>query len=366
MNRILVYGMVGTNRGGIETYLLKMNQYMSENTVFDYVIEEDSCLHEEAIQQKGGKIYYITKRSKNPLRNILDNRALLRSLRGEVAAVYFNLSSLSWIIPIKLALSLGYKVFVHSHNSKFIAANSSLLHRSVNYLSKRILSGWNVNRLTCSKFATDFMFRSGDDVEMVYNAIKTQEFAFDSKVRNQIRLELAVDDMKVIGYVGRLSEEKNPLYLAEIMNAVKKQRDDVFLLALGDGPMRKQLEERIAAYGLQDKCKLLGNVKNVNEYMQAMDVLVLPSLHEGLPYVIVEAQTAGLHCFITDTITPEVNISGNVHFLPLTEDAYVWRDAICASFSSNAVERRAVGEFMDGTNFNIKNEAIRLEKMLTM
>lgn len=363
MNRVLVYGMVGTNRGGIETFLLKMNQYM-EHTVFDYVIEEETCIHEEAIRANGGEIYYITKRTKSPIQNLVDNHNLLKKLKGKVDAVYFNLSSLSWVGPIKMAINEGYKVFVHSHNSQFVAANSSLLHRVVNYTNKRRLSAWNVNRLTCSKLATEFMFMPTDEVTMIYNAIKTDFFKYDPIVRKRIRCELGVNEKKVIGFVGRLCEEKNPLYLINIMGIVCVHETNAVLIALGDGPMRKKIEEEIRNKGLDDKIRLLGNVSNVNEYMQAMDLFILPSLHEGLPYVVVEAQTAGLKCIISDRITPEVNVTGNVVFLPLTESADNWGKTISESLREVKIEREKWGSFMSRTDFNIEIQAKGLEQIL--
>ena len=363
MNRVLVYGMVGTNRGGIETFLLKMNQYM-DHTVFDYVIEEESCLHEEAIRAKGGEIYYITKRTKSPIQNLKDNRALLKKLKGKVDAVYFNLSSLSWVGPIKMAVNAGYKVFVHSHNAQFIAANSSILHRIVNGFNKKRLSNWKITRLTCSKPATEFMFMPGDSVTMVYNAIRTEDFKFDSAIRDRVRTELGLRGKKVIGFVGRLNDQKNPLYLPKIMKAVCLKTNDAVMIALGDGPMRGQVEKEIESYGLQDKLLLVGNVSNVNEYMQAMDLFVLPSLHEGLPYVAVEAQSSGLRCLLSDRITTEVDATGRVEFLPLTENAENWASRICERLQEPASDRAEWGEYMSETDFNIERQAKTLEELL--
>lgn len=362
--RVLVYGMVGTNRGGIETYLLKMNQYMQNNTIFDYVIEEDECLHEDIIKERGGNIYYITSRVKSPLKNISDNRRLLKNLKGKVDAVYFNLSSLSWIAPVKIAVKLGYRVYVHSHNAEFIAANSSKLHRYVNKWNKRQLSSYPITRLTCSKPATEFMFNPGDKVEMIYNAIRSSQFMFSESTRERIKSDLNMQNSKIIGFVGRLNDQKNPMFLPEIMKSVAKRNDDVKMIMLGDGPMKNKIQDKINEYGLQDRCFLLGNKTNVSDYLQAMDIFVLPSLHEGLPYVVVEAQTAGLRCLISDRITQEVNITGNVTFLPLLETADNWAEAILAELSRKRSDRSAWGDFMKKTNFNIENEAVRLENIL--
>ncbi len=364
VNRVLVYGMVGTNRGGIETFLLKMNQYMTD-TVFDYVIEEESCLHKAVIEERGGKVYYITKRTKSPLKNLDDNRILLRQLHGQIDAVYFNLSSLSWIEPIKIAIREGYKVLVHSHNSQFIEANSTALHKIANFLNKNRLSSWNVTRLTCSKPAANFLFKPKDKVIMIYNAINIDDFIFKITVRNDIREKLAAKKKTIIGFVGRLGDQKNPLYLVDIMRAVTSRIQDVMMIVIGEGPFRSELENKISSFGLENQVIFLGNISNVNEYMQAMDVFVLPSFHEGLPYVVVEAQAAGLKCLVSDRVTEEVNVTGNVKFLSLTEDAENWGDEIIRITKEKNNNRIDSGFYMRKTEFNIFSQAKKLEDILT-
>lgn len=364
--RVLVYGMVGTHRGGIETFLLKMSQHMSSNIVFDYVIEEDSCMHEEEIKARGGKIYYIAQRSKKPLKNIQDNYRLLKALKKEVDAVYFNLSSLSWIIPIELAIKLGYRVYIHSHNAEFIAANSGKIYRLANAISKKRVASLPVTRLTCSKPATEFMFGKPDNVTMIYNAINPEKFAFHAQIRTKIRQELNMkDDEFVIGFVGRLQYQKNPLYLAEIMKNITQCRENVKMLVIGQGDMEQELRQKIREYGLEDKIQLLGNCTNVNELLQAMDVFVLPSYHEGLPYVVVEAQTSGLKCLVSEAVTKEVNLTGNVQFLPLTDDTQDWKNAIIELMDKPNTNREQWAAFVGDTNFNIQNEAVRLEGILS-
>lgn len=364
--RVLVYGMVGTHRGGIETFLLKMNQHMNADVVFDYVIEENTCMHEEEIKARGGKIYYIAARKANPTKNMLDNYRLLKSLKNEVDAVYFNLSSLSWIIPIEMAIKQGYRVYIHSHNAEFIAANSGKFYRLVNAISKKRVGTLPVTRLTCSKPATEFMFGKPDNVTMIYNAINPEKFAFHSEIREKIRQEKSIDDDEfVIGFVGRLQYQKNPLYLAEIMKAITPDRENLKMLVIGQGNMEQELREKICEYGLEEKILLLGNCTNVNELLQAMDVFVLPSHHEGLPYVVVEAQTSGLKCLVSEAVTREVNITGNVEFLPLTADAENWKNAIVEIMDKPNANREQWAIFIGDTNFNIRNEAVRLEGILS-
>lgn len=359
-----MYGMVGTNRGGIETFLKKMISFMSSDIVFDYVIEETECIHEKDIKDRGGKIYYITGRKKNPVKNLRDNKRLLRSKRNEIKVVYFNLSSLSWIAPVIIASMYGYRICVHSHNAQFVAANSSFIYRVVNRINKYIISKMKITRLTCSKPATEFMFGNAKNVEMIYNAIDTSVFRFDEKVRCKIRKEYGLEECFVLGFTGRLSDEKNPLFLPEIMKDTIKLIPNCKMLVVGDGPLRESLVRLIDEYRLNDRVILTGNVTNVNELMQAMDVFILPSKHEGLPYVIVEAQTAGLPCVISDVITHEVDVTGRVFYKSIELGAESWAKEIERIYTNEQTDRSCCGDLMSRSVFNINKEAGHLESIL--
>jgi len=363
--RVLVYGLVGTNRGGIETFLLKMNKYMSSDTIFDYVVEGDKCIHENEINAKGGKIYFIHNRHQSPFKNIKDNKLLLKRLRKEYDVVYFNLSSLSWIKPIKIAIKEKYKVYIHSHNAEFIKANGSLLYRLINKYNNAKLANLPVERFSCSQPATEFMFGDSSNVEMVYNAINVEDFKFNKEKRNSIKKELQIENSFVLGFVGRLQYQKNPLFLVDIFEKVRPFIPNAKMLIVGEGDMRNELQNKINERGFTNEMLLLGNRTDVKDLLNAFDLFVLPSYHEGLPYVAVEAQTSGLMCFLSDRITREVDITNNVRFLSIDTDASNWKEAIEKQL--NVIQnndRDSVFETIKNSNFNIKNEAKRLERLL--
>lgn len=362
--RVLVYGMVGENRGGIETFLLNMNEHMGTDVIFDYVIEEEKCIHEEKIRNRGGNIYYITKRTKNPIKNLRDNLKLLDEVKDKVEAVYFNLSSLSWIEPICFSVKKGFRTYVHAHNAQYIEANSSVVHKVLNSINRKRIKKLNITRLTCSKPATEFMFEESKPVYMINNAIDIKKFFFDENVRNKVRGELGLENALVMGFVGRINDQKNPLYLVKILRNMVNKNDRVKLMILGEGRLMDSLKEEMSKAGLEQYCLYMGNRTNVNEYMQAMDVLLLPSLHEGLPYVVVEAQTAGLPCFVSEHVTREVDITNNVSFLELTEDALNWEQAITKKITSKMDERYCYAKKVDESGFNIEKSAENLENIL--
>ncbi len=364
--RVLVYGMVGTNSGGIENYLLKMNQYMSKDIIFDYVIEGSECIHQKDIQKKGGKIYFITSRRKNTVKCIFQINQILNEHRKEIDAIYFNMSSLSWIAPINIAVKKGYRVYIHSHNAEFISANNDFIHRLVNKINKKRLSKLKVKRLSCSEPATEFMFNKTDSVQMIYNAIDTEKFRFNVENRKRIRKKLDIaDHEKIIGFVGRIDDQKNPLFIPKLLKELLKDRNDIKVLIIGDGRLRNKLDQLFKELYLSNKVSIIKRTKYVNEFMSAMDVFILPSFHEGLPYVGVEAQTSGLYCFFSDKVTKEVDITGNISFLPLTDDAVNWANNINTYLNqSDRQDRKKWADIVKNSRFDIQKEAKRLEKIL--
>lgn len=364
VKRILVYGLVASKTfGGIGSFLTEMNRHMSGNTVFDYVIEGSECSIQDRVEALGGKIYYISKSIKNPLKSFKDNKRLLKELRRTHDTVYFNLSTLGWIEPIKIAVSLGYHVVLHSHNSRLLV--DDFKHRLVYKINKARLSRLKVTRLSCSKKATEYMYSPDNSVEFIHNAVDIGTFRFNPEDRQQIRRELKLsENTKIIGFVGRLCDQKNVLFLPEILSKVKANSDsDVVMIVIGEGNLKKQLVDKIEQLNLQNEILMLGDRADVCRYYHAMDVFVLPSLYEGLPIVMVEAQVSGLPCLVSDTITSESDIIGNVSFLPVN-DVEMWSKAVCEKLSNQDSNRVSYSEKLKNSDFDIEHEALRLERIL--
>lgn len=154
---------------------------------------------------------------------------------------------------------------------------------------------------------------------LILNGIETKKFSFDAGRRVDIRRECGWENAFVIGHVGHLAEVKNQTFLIELMPEIIRQRPEAILLLLGDGPDRKMLEERAGYLNIADKVIFTGNVGNVQDYMSAMDVLAFPSLYEGLPLTLLEAQTNGLPCIISDRIPEDARLTDLVEVLSLSE-----------------------------------------------
>ena len=158
---------------------------------------------------------------------------------------------------------------------------------------------------------------------VIANGIHTRQYAFHSIKRQELQKELGLENKFVLSTVGRLSPVKNHSFLLRVLRTLTEKRQNVHLLLIGDGELRKELQEQakdlpVTFVGLTDK---------VEAYLSASDLFVLPSLFEGFPLSAMEAQASGLTCLLADTITQEVNVTGNSLYLPLEEAD--WVSALC-------------------------------------
>ena len=138
-------------------------------------------------------------------------------------------------------------------------------------------------------------------------------FVFDEKKRTEMRQELGINNEYVIGHVGRFNLQKNHEYLLRIFKEVRVRVPDAKLLLLGDGELFSSIKKLAEEFEIADSVIFAGVHKDVEDYYQAMDIFVLPSLFEGLPVTGIEAQYSGLPCLFSDEITKEVKILSLIH-----------------------------------------------------
>lgn len=361
--RILVHGLVGDNLGGIETFLLNMNDFMSGDCIFDYVVEEDKCMHMKKIRRRGGNVYRVRSRVKHPIGNAIDIVRLYNKHKNEYSVIYFNLSSLSWILPEVVGKLMGFRIVVHAHNAMLIDANSRFVHRNMNRLNKWLLAHMNVRRLTCSQYASEFMFGNRKST-IIYNGIDAKKYQFSEKKRVEIRKKYGIDENAfVIGTVGRLAYQKNPLFTIDIFNWVLKKNPNSKLLMFGDGNLRTEIFAKVKKLGITEHVIMPGIVEHIHEVLSAMDIFLFPSRHEGLGIALIEAQANGLPCYTSKDVVPkEVEVTDLVTYCRLDEPCRNWSDKILTRNLSG--DRCSYNQKVRESAFNIRREALKLERIL--
>ncbi|MGM0874226.1 MAG: glycosyltransferase family 1 protein [Bacillota bacterium] len=322
------------NRGGLETMLMNYYRQIDRTKIqFDFMVHrEESGHYDDEIENLGGRIYRMPQ------------------IRPGNYRKYFNL------LNDFFKKHKEYKV-VHSHNNE----NSSFVLRAAKRfrvpcrIAHSHLSDLGIDiklpfrlyaRLTmkenptqyfaCSKNAGKWLFGEKENITVLNNAVNVNDFKYNEQLRDSIRKELNIGDQLVLGHIGRFNKQKNHEFLIDIFKAVNDKNPNTILLLVGDGHLRPEIERKVEKLGLSSNVKFLGVREDIAKLMQAMDLFLFPSLFEGLPVVLVEAQAAGLNCIVSDSITDETDITGRIQYISLKEPLDIWVDKIIDSTTEHA------------------------------
>lgn len=257
-------------------------------------------------------------------------------------------------IPLRIA---------HSHNTDYQV--KSVLQKIIGNICKYPLKKHANVCLACSDKAAEWLFGKKlfklGTVQVLYNGVDIDSFAYNEKVRTEKRDELNIGDQLVIGNVGRFSQQKNHVRLIEIFAEVYKRNNQSVLVLAGEGTLENEAKQRAKELGIADNVMFLGFRADANELMQAMDVYVMPSLYEGFPVTGVEAQVSGLPCVFSDTITKEADLSENTKYISLNDDNVKWAEVII-DLSENS-DRNKAKERLKARGLDIKDMAKTLENI---
>lgn len=343
-------------RGGLETML--MNYYRKidrEKILFDFLVHRDfEADYDEEIRQLGGRIYRMNRL--NPVsRDYLNQLNTFFKDHPEYRIVHSHLDCMAGI-PLKYAKKNGVPVRIaHAHNSNQTKDKKYLLK----LLYKRIIPKYATDFYACSEAAGKWMFGSREFL-ILNNAIDSQKYSYNPEKARRVRDALKISkNMLVVGHVGRFHPPKNHEMIVKIFSEVLKRVSDAKLLLVGDGYLQHTVRDQVAALGIQDHVIFTGVRSDVCDLMQAMDIFLFPSLYEGLPVSIIEAQAAGLPCIISDKVPLECKKTDLVQQLNLTESFGTWADTVI--FSAQQNKRRDTAEEIKKAGFDVSENARQLE-----
>lgn len=242
-------------------------------------------------------------------------------------ALYYNTCDIVSIDMLRFAKSAGIPVrIIHSHNTG-IQQRMHFWHRISEKRNHIVLPNFATHFFACSEVAGKWMFAE-TPFQVIKNGIELSKYSFHANTRARCRDALGIDNELLIGCVGRLENQKNLIYAIRLIEYMTSKKMDAHLAVIGDGSLRKELEDEAKSCGVMEHISFLGNRDDVNEWYSAFDCLLMPSLFEGLPFVLVEAQAAGLPCVVSSNVSEEANLTGLVHYLSLDAPLQEWSDTI--------------------------------------
>lgn len=310
--------------GGVESVVMNYYRHIDRERVqFDFLVDADSALvPKEEIEFLGGRVFQVP-----PYQRLAAyERELEQLFRAERwPIVHSHINALS-VFPLRAAKRAGVRVRIaHSHSS---AGKGETAKNAAKTVLKRFSNVYPTHRMACSRYAGEWLFGKGAKFEVVYNAIDLSRFIFDTEARAQMRANLGlVGGQTAIGHVGRFAAQKNHGFLIEAFALAAHRRPDLVLILVGTGEVEALAKSWAAERGVADRVMFLGQRDDVDRLYQAFDAFALPSHYEGLGLVGIEAQRAGLLCFLSDQITREVDVTSTVRFLSI-DDPAVWADAL--------------------------------------
>lgn len=346
-----VFGVL--NRGGAESMLMNIYRNIDRTKVqFDFVVHTDKeCAFYDEIRALGGTIYTVPRyNGKNHFVYVKAWKKFFRE-HPEYKVVHGHNYSVASIY-LKIAKKFGCTTIVHSHSTSERKNFAGFFKKIIQH-SLRNRSEW---LFACSDKAGEWLYGDSctkrENYFLLKNAVDTEKYRINTDSRERIRKELGIEENFVFGHVGRFNTPKNHTFLIDIFNEVYKENKNARLLLVGDGSLRVEIEKKIEDLGIKDAVIFTGIRTDVNVVLQAMDCFVFPSLYEGLPVTVIEAQSAGLRCFISDTITDEVCVTDLVRQLPIDCGTQQWKDALLEAAKVD-VHRDVINEIVEA-GYDIK------------
>lgn len=360
---------LGEAYGGVSSMIFNLYSEMNHNKVqFDFVAPKSTSFKSKIceIQSMGGRIIELKTSGniiKRKLQFFIRLVKLMKSQNYKI--VHINSGSTLFNIQVAwIAKLCGIRtIIVHSHN----AGNDSGIKKVLMKVSKPLLEFGPTNYFACSNKAAKYMFTNRRYMEKKYklikNAVDIDKFEFSEKNRDIYREKYKLKNKIVLLHVGRFSNQKNHKFLISIFKNVSKMNPNARLVLVGVGELQDSIKEQVREMDISSKVLFLNLRDDINNLMSMSDVLVMPSLYEGLPVVGVEAQASGLNCIFSNSITSEVDLTDQNEFLSLNSDINLWTNRILtkAKYHMSVTDRLDKSTLVKNEGYSISDVAKKLE-----
>ncbi len=318
--------------GGVEAVVFNYYRAIDHTQFqFDYYYDADSTVEPpQDLIDMGARFFKLPPYQQLP-KYIKELRKHLRA--GKYTIVHSHLNTLS-VFPLYAAWKEHVPVRIaHNHS---VPGGKEAVRNALKGLLKIFSRLFANEYCACSEAAGRWLF--GDKlyeegrITVLRNAIDFSKFNVQEPVVYQKQKELGLHDRDfVVGHVGRFTAAKNHHKVISVFAALKKMKNNAVLLLVGDGEEHKNIEKWIKEFGLEGSVKMTGKVSDPQNYYPLINVLILPSVFEGVPVTIVEAQVAGIPCVISDVVNKDVVISDGCRALSPNAPDENWAETVLSS-----------------------------------
>lgn len=347
--------------GGTEAFVMNYYRKIDHSKIeFDFLVENESrIINQEQISKFGkGKVIIIPS-YKRPMKYVSSLTKIFQDEQYDI--VHSNMNALSFF-TLKAAKKAGIvKRIAHSHST---SNKGEFIRNLIKLCLKPLSLKYPTYLCACSKSAGIWLFGQKKwlrgDITLIPNAIDLEQFKFNISARKRVREEYGINDSTfVLGTVGRLVTQKNPLFTVDVFYEYLKRNPNSILLFVGEGPLQKKIQKHAIKYGILDKIIFAGSHHHTEYYYSAMDSFIFPSLYEGLGISLVEAQASGLICIGSTAIPSETMVISSTKYLALKCSAKEW----ALNIPIRDYGRKQQTSLFIKNHYCIQNEAMKLVDM---
>lgn len=360
--------------GGTEAYIVNnLKNINKEEFNFDLWIAQPSdsmyvsSKYVNEIISLGGNIYYgeILQSKLKFMKNLYDN--IKKNGPYDAIHAHMNLAN-AWVMLI--AFLVGIKIRIsHSHDTAGKEAKSLIKKIYFRFL-EYIIKFFATKKLSCSREAGNYLY--GEDYFLKYgevcnNGIDVKKFLnIQDCMVDALKSEFNIpEDSFIIGNISRFEPKKNTSFTVGVFNEILKINPKSILILGGvDGGQLSYIKEKVHTLGIENSVRFIGIRNDINICLHLINAYIFPSLYEGLPIVLLEAQAANLPCFASSGVSKEVDMKLNlVHFLDLDKGEKFWADYIMNKYNKTKLNQTAILDAFNQTGYSIKSSVKKIEKI---
>ncbi|MEM9075511.1 MAG: glycosyltransferase family 1 protein [Bacteroidota bacterium] len=365
---LIVLGSSGL--GGAENmvinYYLAMDRKKVQCDFLFHVKAKGS--RDQLIRSCGGKVFYVpTIKPKNYFKYKRSLKEFFKKNRYHIVHSHINAYGY-WALKEARKNNASVRI-AHSHTSiepffkKIFLKNiqwSSTFKELIQDLLKHLLRKQATHYFACGHKAGKWLFgeKNSNKVTIIQNAIDSSLFIYDSEQSKEVKKKFPLGK-KVIGHVGNFTEAKNHRFLVHVFRKMLNENPNLVLALVGEGNLQNEIEDEVLKLEMEDKVFFLGLRGDVNQLLIGFDLFLFPSLYEGLPVSLIEAQASGLKILASENITKEVAITDLIEFLNLNHGEEVWAKT---ALDSLEYQRRNMSNEIKTAGYDILENAKMLQK----
>jgi len=355
------------SNGGQEAAIMNLYRNIDREKIqFDFYTPfyNDNAKLRKEIEMLGGHVFF----SNGKFETIFRKRIFIKNTKkflknNKYSIIHINSGSLFQLaVGAKMAYKSGAnKIITHSHATGI----KSLKYQLVKIIYSKYFKKYPTELLACSTLAGKWKYPDNSNYKIIKNGIDINEFKFDFNTRKKYRKELKLENRKVLINVGRMSIEKNQVFLLDVIKELKKIDSSYLLIIVGSGELENKIESKIQQMDLKNNVLLLGVRNDISKILSAGDVFVFPSLWEGLGVAAIEAQASGLPVLCSNNLPKEAKILNTFEWYDLNNNAYLWAKQIEKIYNniSKNVNREDAANILNRNGYEAKDSAKELEKI---